>query len=671
MPPVTVRPALLLLLLLLAWGGAPARCLAQAGRELPTPDPVGVEVSAGLTGGWTGPGWVACEVALEHRRATPGAAEVLLRVERDGAVRWEARRRVELPARGKRREWFLVPLRPGPISLACVVHALEEDGQAGARLGQADRAVSVQAGQRHQRSVLYLSSRPSAPTDSLTLFDPNLGNIPQYLERREPDELPHQPFGLRDLDLVVLHDVDLSRVSRDQRETLLDWVRRGGTALLIPGRREGWFQSPGIAELVGGEVSAHNVDRLPRLERALGRLAKGGERRVGFTVFTLDDAEELEGAALSDVSLVERRRYGHTYSFLQRRRLGRGRVLLLAADLTLPPFDRWQKPRAALLQALAQAIEDSLVRRREALPYQRASPTLRPKLAELLDSNQRPSALLIALMILLYLICVGPLNVGLLRKRDAPLLAALTVPSVALVFTVLAILGGYLTKGLGTVVWRVSVVRAELGATRGVEQTALSLRSSGAGQHEVAFSPGARATRVFHNERAAEEATQTLRDQERMSFAEVRLDTWEQGVFEGNGEVGLGEGLRLSRAGEDWRIHNETPFRVTGVAILDARDTLHFAPAVPAGGEVTTSPGPTSGRRTAGLQILRALAEGDLRDERLGRQALDEYAEDLLVAPGICVVARLERAPSQVLVDGDEDADREVALLVLHGEEAP
>ncbi|HBP18305.1 MAG TPA: hypothetical protein DEA08_11000 [Planctomycetes bacterium] len=667
---VTARSALLPLLLLLAWGSAPALCHAQApAREVPTPDPVGVEVSAGLTGGWTGPGWVACEVALTHRRATPAAAEVVLRVERDGATRWEARRRVELPARGKRREWFLVPLRPGPISLACAVHPLDAEGQPGPALGQTSRAVSVQAGQRHQRSVLYLSSRPSAPTDSLTLFDPNLGNIPQYLERREPDELPHQPFGLRDLDLIVLHDVDLSRIARDQRETLHDWVRRGGTVLLIPGRRAGWFQSPGIAELAGAKVSAHNVDRLPRLERALGRLNKSGESRVGFTVFSLGEAEGLEGASAGGVSLVERRRYGHTYSFLQRRRLGRGRVLLLATDLTLPPFDRWQKPRAALLQALAQAIEDSLVRRREALPYQRTSPTLRPDLAELLDSNQRPSALLITLMILLYLICVGPLNVGALRKRDAPLLAALTVPGVALVFTLIAILGGYLTKGLGTVVWRVSVVRAELGAPRGVEQTALSLRSSGAGQHEVTFAPGARATRVFHREASADEVSQVLRDEEGMSFSGVRLDTWEQGVFEANGEVGLGKGLRLSRAGEDWRVHNETPYRLTGVAVLDASNTLHFAPAVPPGGEVTTTLGPTSGRRTAGLQVLRALADGDFRDERLGRLALDEYADDLMARPGISVVARLDRSPSQVLVDGDEDADREVALLVLHAED--
>lgn len=663
---MNARSVIFSLLLLLA----PAAGYAQAPpAEVPTPDSVGVEVSAGLTGGWTGPGWVACEVALTHRRATPAAAVVVLRVGRDGSTRWEARRRVELPARGKRREWFLVPLRPGPVSLSCAVHPLDGEGEAGPPLGRTRRAVSVQAGQRHQRSVLYLSTRPSAPTDSLTLFDPNLGNIPQYLERREPDELPHQPFGLRDLDLIVLHDVDLSRIARTQRETLHDWVRRGGTVLLIPGRREGWFKSPGIAELAGDKVSAHNVDRLPRLERALGRLTKGGESRVGFTVFTLDDAEGLEGASMSDVSLVERRRYGHVYSFLQRRRLGRGRVLLMATDLTLPPFDRWQKPRAALLQALAQAIEDSLVRRREALPYQRTTPTLRPDLAELLDSNQRPSALLITLMILLYLICVGPLNVGALRKRNAPLLAALTVPVVALVFTLIAIVGGYLTKGLGTVVWRVSVVRGELGAERGIEQTALSLRSSGAGLHEVTFGPGARATRVFHNESAADEVRQTLRDQEAMSFAEVRLDTWEQGVFEGNGEVGLGKGLRLSRAGEDWRVHNETPYRLAGVVVLDASNTLHYGPAIPAGGEATTSVGPTSGRRTAGLQILRALADGDFRDERLGRKALDEYGEDLVSRPGICVVARLERSPSTVLVDGDEDADREVALLVLHADE--
>ncbi|MGE0709721.1 MAG: hypothetical protein AB7N76_22135 [Planctomycetota bacterium] len=666
------RPALAPWLLLLLACALPARAQDAPPQEAPAQEapPLRLAVGAGLTGSWTGAGWVACEALIDNTASpTGGAAELVLEVVRDGEPRWTCRRRVQLPARGRRREWFEAPLHEGTVTLRLEAWTLDAAGQPERRLAATSRPVAVTPREvdRGGRTALFLSGRqnPVADANKLLTGSANYGQ-PLRVEHRAADELPREPYGLRGLNLVVLHEVDLSRTSAEQRQVLLDWVERGGDVLLVPGRREGWFQSPGIRELVGGEVEAFHVDRLPRIERALGsRLVPPGQPREELAAYSLPGAEQLEPpVSRAALSLEERRRYGHTYSLLQKRRRGRGAVFLLAMDLTAPPFDRW-RGTDTLIDLIGQTLEDSATRGRRAQPlFQRPAPCERPALGDLLDSNQRPSTPLIVGLILLYLVCVGPLNVHLLRKRS-PVVLALAVPAVALGFTLLTIVGGFVTKGLGTVVWRVSVTTATPGATRGLEQTALSLRSSVADQHALRFQPGLRATRVFRGPEALATAHQGLRDDEGFSFGGVRLDTWEQGVFEANGELGLGKGLSLTAQGDELLVQNGTGHALEGLVVLDERDVLRRAGRLADGAEAATELHEAIRREgAAGREaVARALFQDPVA-ARLAAEALGEYVGRDLPA-GRVVVARLRRAPSRITVDGDEDADREVALLVL------
>jgi hypothetical protein len=638
-------------------------CAAPAWAQQP-PGGVRVDARLGLSDSHDDvvAGWSPVDVTIENGGPARTVELVAtLRPSAEEAPRWRWRQDVALSQGQRWRGWLYVPAsgtgelevtvwpqavageeRPDPLARAAVIpFAVGVD-----RYYQvADRHVVCVGDRLELRDVSWLARQTqtnrwnASPTVRLGL--------------RAPDALPDRAEGYHGLELVVLRDADLSGLSPAQQEALLGWVQRGGRALLIPGRRDAFFRDPIVAQLLGGrDARLHEVTGLPAIEAVHGEL--GDER---FLVFSIEDAADLDEGGRSALGFARRLPDGGAARFFTRLAYGRGQVMVLAADPMLPPFDRWAG-REGFTDELVE-----LLRVAQAGPRAGEDPFLRPRIPALLGVRRLPSRGLVIGLVLLFIICVGPVNYLLLRRRDAQMLLVVTVPALSFLWTGLIFATGYLTKGVSSVVQRATIVDVDLGARTAAEQHALAITSGASSTFEVAFEAGLLATRVGRTDVEAHALTHEVRGGEGVRYPEVPLGLWAQAAFHAERTRMLPGALTATRSGDTVTLENGTGLAIVRVIAFDARGVLRCG-ALPAGGQARLERGPpiaARGRGAANLATELVPEPGD--EQELARAALDLYG--ITGSPGgqgLRVIALLERAPSTITVEGDEPG-RDVALL--------
>ncbi|MBL4848723.1 MAG: hypothetical protein JKY65_24640 [Planctomycetes bacterium] len=661
-------------MLALALLGSAGLAEAQAPSATPTASPapraIEAKLSISLGAAEVGAvGWGAVEVRVEHFVPRSREAELILEYRQPdrAAPLWTARRTLTLTAGlenapSRRREWFRIPLRAQGTLITARLLSREPT-----LLGTGRLLLDLRLGSSYpSRTLLFVSSKPTRASDAAALLIPAKSQSPFSVQVRRPEQLPPLRAGYRGLDLVLLHEADLGRSSPPQREALLGWVESGGSVLLIPGRSPRWYSSPGIAELISRrEVIRHTVDRLPNLERAFGSLVQGTTPRSNFEVFQLGDAPPaplatLTGTHLND--LTERLRFGHSYPFLQGVRRGRGLVFSLAADPLGAPLSRW-RGQAAFCLALEPKLEACGVAARN-FPNEDVDLYVDGELFQLLDSNQRPPSGVVVGILILYLLCVGPLNVLLIRRSGRqPIALAWSVPLCALGFTFLVLIAGFFTKGLGGVVWRGTVIKTIQESPHGQAELALTLRTSVAAPYRIQIASGASLLRVVRVEEAIN--PQVVNCDAGQAQEGVRLDTWEQALLVGRGEVALGEGVRArQRADGSWVARNGSTLGWERVALLAPDLYLYTGGPCGPGESTDLEKGPHVSARYAAGETLAKLLFDSRPEQKVAAGLLARHSSKSLRLPGPCLVVRLTKSPFTVKVGDDEQVQLDVPLLV-------
>jgi len=158
---------------------------------------------------------------------------------------------------------------------------------------------------------------------------------------------------------------------------------------------------------------------------------------------------------------------------------------------------------------------------------------------------------------------------------------------------------------------------------------------------------------------------QRVRAEAGQAHETVRLDTWEQALFTGQGELSLEGGAALRLKGKVWVAHNQTPLAWRRVAVLGPDLRLYTGGACAPGESVRLEKGPlVSARHAAGGRLAQLLFES--QSGRKVAEGLLSRADSTraLRLPGPCLVVRLEASPYPVRVGDEEQAELDVALLV-------
>ena len=329
---------------------------------------------------------------------------------------------------------------------------------------------------RQDRVVVVLGDPPDGFNFLTALPTPFDGR--SYVAHITLDQLPDRSAALASIDAVVLSNADTAAFSGAQHAALRAWLVDGGH-LIINGGPGAALTLAGLADVAPARASsaliATALDGLLDFARpdALSPLADAdrGDLLAQATVLSpaAPDAQTL--AASRDTPLM------------MRRELGRGLVDQLAFDATLAPARDWAGRTAVFGSILGGRVDlpNALgaIRRDARRDTRDDYPAL--VAARALPGAALPAFWVVAGFLVLYVLCLGPLNFMVLRRLRRPELAWISIPVLVTAFTVLGLATGFRLRGNEPQIHRLSVV---LGDAR-LDETGRAAGRAGAAAHSV------------------------------------------------------------------------------------------------------------------------------------------------------------------------------------------
>lgn len=396
--------------------------------------------------------------------------------------------------------------------------------------------------------------------------------------------LPDNGLGWSTVKVLVAHAPALRRLSAPQRRAVEDWLRVGGRLLVFP-RAPSDLQDEWLRSLAGesAPVTALAVDD--------PLVASGPEP------YRLDCGEGQRSE-----------RFGCSHG------VGLGRVYLASYDGTSSAAIESGAPRE-----LVRSIYGAPMPVRAALPFGRGTDdaSVGPygggslsRVRRLLDPNEgfRPALGLVALVLLLYVVVVGPLNFRWVQRRGRPTLALLTTPAAAAVCVLLLLMVGYVGKGVQMRYRRVELVEAHEGLPRAAARRYTGFFSTRPGSYDLpGAGPDGYAQRIGGG---VAQGPVYRHEGDAIALRDIRAGLWETMFLREDRFVGLGGAITFGRDGARLTtVTNRTSRPLRGAVVIDTVGAVYaigdVAPGVTAPIPQTSSG--SIGRYVGGEGVLRRL----------------------------------------------------------------
>lgn len=317
----------------------------------------------------------------------------------------------------------------------------------------AETKIAIALHDRQQLVVGVVAENPARLVAELDLLTNQAGSAPTIVALA-PEDLPERIQAWSAIDRLVWQDAATSRLTPGQLEALRTWVAAGGR-LVIAGGTAGTDTLAALPD----ELLPYRPDSLLDLDPEQLRSFLGG---------LPDDARPLvaaSGTLLAGRTLAA----AGDRVVAADRRVGSGTVTLLGFD----PTTGW----------LAAADELDVPLWRRLLPGRSAPPlgfvddSMIASAVTTLPSLAVPPIGGLLVLLLGYVVLVGPVNYLLLRRIDRREWAWATIPALTLAVAAGAFGIGATLRGTDVVLHEVAVVRGAVGSDRAVVQAYLGLFS--------------------------------------------------------------------------------------------------------------------------------------------------------------------------------------------------
>ena len=283
--------------------------------------------------------------------------------------------------------------------------------------------------------------------------------------------LPESALDMRYIRTIAVPVRVLDRASPAQLAMLADWVSFGAH-LVLYARDEADLRRPWVVDWIG------EVEVLP--EPADVEPAPDVERDENGEPIAARAAPQTPTMRLACGSRQERGGCS--------RPLGNGRVFLAGYDPST-----WTEPDEARVHDLALCHAAREGNRAVPAPGYMAGQVA--SLMRVLDPNTgfTPALGLVALVLLVYLIFVGPLNFRFVQKRNRPMLALATTPALALGCLLVLFAVGFLGKGVQSRYRSFEVISLSEGHPRALSRRYLGLYTTSPQTYDLRFARDTRA----------------------------------------------------------------------------------------------------------------------------------------------------------------------------------
>lgn len=614
-------PARLLLCVLLALFAA-----VPAGAQT-----VGMAVEAPLGGYFRAGKWIPLSCTLTNQ-GPPADVQVTAQMRDYGqkSVQRTYELSVSLPSPANRRySMYVMPpgayaVRPLEVQLLHARRVIGRQEQALRPLNDGDRLVAVITGEEGGFGGL---SGTRAPGGQRPRSGPPPGYGPQGANQGQvqvayvkPELAPDRAIGYEIADLVILSGVTTA-LTPAQEAALSQWVKAGGTLVVTGGAETGSLQSPALRALLPVEITGTvTLDSVGELGSAAGRrgLGAGSSSTPGEGATAPPRSGRFVASACRPKPGARSLWVRPGVPILSAWDVGAGQVAFLAADPARPPLRGWEgltslwrgflsrpSPATHFLTAI-----DATGQLGGMPSYYRYGQPPAPASACLQVSQMDvPGFAFIGLFLLAYIVALVPVNYFFLKRRDRRELAWVTTPVIVLLFSGLAYVIGYGTKGGQIVVAQAGIVEAWAGRSAAPALTYLGLFSPRKTRYDFAAEEGAVPLRPVDIDDASRRPLRVIQG-DTFALKDVPIDMWDMGLFRGDSVVELGEGfqadLKLTNGKIVGRVTNRSPFDLEDAVLLTGGATgVYWGPF--RRGQTRTVAIPWTGAVTGGILPAAAL----------------------------------------------------------------
>lgn len=261
------------------------------------------------------------------------------------------------------------------------------------------------------------------------------------------DVLPERPEGLRSFDAILINDTDTSELSQDQRNALANWVQAGGRLVIGGG--------PGAQKTVSGlpeMLIPTSPDQLVELDDVSNLADFANTDDVNTQgPFLAATGPQISGSKLVDQNDV---------TLVAETEVGGGVVDYIALDITGAPFNGWSgtTPFWETLLSVGAAYPNWLptdISQRQMIADQ-----MNYALSTL-PALDLPSVRGLAVLLLVYVLMVGPVNYIVLRYFKRLQWAWVTIPALTLIFSVGTFLVGFALRGSDIILNKIALVELQ------------------------------------------------------------------------------------------------------------------------------------------------------------------------------------------------------------------
>jgi hypothetical protein len=316
--------------------------------------------------------------------------------------------------------------------------------------------------------VGVLSDRPNA-LNNLEAQHP--GGLRNNVVHLTLEDVGDSAILLRGFDLLAIDDFATDTLTAAQRGAITDYVQNGGSLLL--GTGASWRKTlAGVSSTIlpmkiGGTTTLSSVgalDKLSLVEVATGELNPGARAWL----------------SQGNVPLVTEKS------------VGSGTVNLATFDWNQEPIASWSGTNSILRQVLVRTLLSSTSSPAMSMGkfgMMNGSASMRSvQLSQALGSLPAldlPSLMVIGLLVLSYVLFVGPINYLVLRALHRSALAWFTVPLIAIVASAGAFGTGLFTKGRSVQTNQVSIIHVQLGWERAYQESYTGVITPTRGDYQV------------------------------------------------------------------------------------------------------------------------------------------------------------------------------------------
>lgn len=269
-------------------------------------------------------------------------------------------------------------------------------------------------------------------------------------------ELPDRPEALRSFDIIVINNIDTHQLSPQQVTAIETWIVSGGR-LVIGGGPGGMMTTSGLPESI---LPVNITDLVEVTASELSDLAQfaGSDLIVTAQPIMASESKPVSGYLLSG---------SPTQPWIYERPIGQGVVDFVAFDLSGIPFNGWPGTLS-----FWQALIGSSASYPENMPFDMSVRQMRGNQLAYALSNipslDLPSIQGLSILLIFYILIVGPLNYLVLRKVKRLHYAWVTIPVLTVLFTAGSFGIGYILRGNDLIMNKIALVELKSGGSASV-----------------------------------------------------------------------------------------------------------------------------------------------------------------------------------------------------------